>query len=81
MIETSGQLLFDYGDMTIAEKVIYLLSRNEWVSTSDFLQNGLYTFRNRMSELKKRGYIIEKEPIPGKSTYKYRLIFDSDKRL
>lgn len=73
MIESSGQLLIDYGDMTIAEKVLYLLRRNEFVSTSDFLRNGLYTFRNRISELRKNGHIIDKEQIPGKSIYRYKL--------
>lgn len=73
MIETTGQLLFDYGDMTIAEKVLWLLRHNEWVTTSEFLQNGLYTFRNRISELRQKGLRIEGESVRGKSIYRYRL--------
>ena len=79
MIESDGQLLFDYGDMTIADKVLYLLRRNEWVTTNDFLQNGLYTFRNRISELRARGFEIRKESVPGKSIFRYKLTYDMDK--
>lgn len=79
MIESDGQLLFDYGDMTIADKVLYLLRRNEWVTTSDFLRNGLYTFRNRISELRARGFEIDIKAVPGKSIFRYKLTYDMER--
>ena len=61
--------------MTIADRVLYLLRTNLWVTTSDFLGCGLYTFRNRISEINRRGRVhIECQPIEGKKICKYRLL-------
>jgi hypothetical protein len=59
--------------MTIADKILFMLRQQEWVTTSEFLNAGLYTFRNRVSELNRHGYTIEAEKLPGKSIFRYRL--------
>ena len=44
------------------------------VTTTEFLNEGLYTFRNRISELRREGYKIDAQKIKGKGIYRYRLV-------
>ena len=62
------------GTMSIKERVLWMLQTNEWVTTTDFLNAGLYTFRNRISELRAEGYKIDAQKIEGKGIYRYRLV-------
>jgi len=76
--EGSGlmQLELEYArpHMTIKERVLWMLRRYDSVTTTEFLAEGLYTFRNRISELKRKGYRIDAQKIEGKSIYRYRLV-------
>lgn len=60
-----------WDEMTIAERVMWMLRHWESVTTTEFLQHGLYTFRNRISELRRRGVRIEQAKVEGKSIYRY----------
>jgi len=67
------QLDFIPCDMTIEQRVLYLLRRYPSVTTTEFLQRGLYTFRNRISELRQKGFKIDAQKIEGKGIYRYRM--------
>jgi hypothetical protein len=61
--------------------VLDLLLKQEWVTTSDFLNAGLYTFRNRTSEINRRMRargmpepIMTEEIQPGE--WGYSLVYD-----
>jgi len=63
-------------DMTVAECMIRMLRESKYVTTDDFLDAGLYTFRNRKSEINRdanNGLFINKRPIEGKSIFEYWL--------
>ncbi len=59
--------------MTIKERVLWMLQYFDSVTTTEFLNEGLYTFRNRISELRREGYKIDAQKIEGKEIYRYRL--------
>jgi len=67
------ELEYVWNDMTIEQRVLSLLRSYPSVTTSEFLQRGLYTFRNRVSDLRKKGYKIDAHKIEGKGIYRYRL--------
>ncbi len=73
MILPSGQMVFEMPGDTIADKVLLLLGGGDWITTNDFLANGLYTFRNRISELRRKGYHIVTETMPETRICRYRL--------
>jgi len=60
--------------MTIKKRVLSLLRSYPSVTTTEFLARGLYTFRNRISELRREGHKIDAQKIEGKGIYRYRLI-------
>lgn len=60
--------------MTIEKRVLFLLTTHPSVTTSEFLQRGLYTFRNRISELRRKGHKIDAQKIEDKDIYRYRLV-------
>ena len=59
---------------TIKEHVLWMLQYFDSVTTTEFLNEGLYTFRNRISELRRKGYVIDAQKIEGKGIYRYRLV-------
>ena len=60
--------------MTIKKRVLWMLQYFDSVTTTEFLNEGLYTFRNRISELRRKGYKIDAQKIEGKGIYRYRLV-------
>lgn len=67
--------------MTIADRVLFMFDKQEWVTTTEFLNAGLYTFTQRLSNLRKQGFIFDEQRIECKSTYRYRLVFDPRKEV
>lgn len=67
--------------MKVHEKVLWLLENNEYVTTSEFLRLGIFTFSQRMSELRAdlraQGRRIVKRPVKGPTgsvIYSYSLV-------
>jgi hypothetical protein len=62
--------------MTQRERVLQMLddAGEKGVTTAEFLQEYLYEFRSRVTELRQRGYNIPKPERVSESCYRYRLI-------
>ena len=63
--------------MTIKEKILYVLRRQEWVNTNEWMDLGreFYTARNRISEINREGeHFIDSRQVEWGKIHEYRLV-------
>ena len=68
--------------MTQTERVLTDLRNHEWVCARDWYASAIPNARNRISELRKRGFGITSEPCPdvhGPTYFRYQLGHDPER--